>query len=281
MNTRGLPGRAPMGYTPLFADMDGDRYPELLWAGDYFTSRYLRNDGGGGFTDITEQSRTGRLRSRRFKIISDFTDLGSGFKVALKDLEVRGAGNLLGGEQSGDILAVGYDLYVRLLDQEIALLEGNGGGRGLELEVPDVYLELEYSGYIPDDYIPEPVVKMEVYKKISAVTTAAELEQIHGELTDRFGPLPEVVLSLLSIAEIRIACRRLAIASLREQRGVVRVEFARMQQVSVDKVMRLLAESQGSVRLDPQRPNCLLIDTGTIGLREKSEFLSERLGSLV
>ena len=221
------------------------------------------------------------LAMKRLKIISDFTDLGSGFKVALKDLEVRGAGNLLGGEQSGDILAVGYDLYVRLLDQAIALLEGNGGGRGLDLEAPDVYLELEYSGYIPDDYIPEPVVKMEVYKKISAVTTAAELEQIHGELTDRFGPLPEVVLSLLSIAEIRIACRRLAISSLREQRGVVRVEFARMQQVSVDKVMRLLTESQGSVRLDPQRPNCLLIDTGTIGLREKSEFLSERLGSLV
>ena len=221
------------------------------------------------------------LAMKRLKIISDFTDLGSGFKVAMKDLEVRGAGNLLGGEQSGDILAVGYDLYVRLLDQAIAALESNGGRTRIDLDVPDVYLELEYSGYVPDDYIPEPVVKMEVYKKVSAVTSAAELEQIHGELTDRFGPLPEVVLSLLSIAEIRIACRRLAISSLREQRGVVRVEFARMQQVPVDKVMRLLTESQGSVRLDPQRPNCLLIDTGTIGLREKSEFLSDRLGSLL
>ena len=221
------------------------------------------------------------LAMKRLRIISDFTELGAGFKVAMKDLEVRGAGNLLGGEQSGDILAVGYDMYVRLLDQAIAALGADGKGRGVDLEAPDVYLELEYSGYIPNDYISEPVVKMEVYKKIAAVTSPDELERIHGELIDRFGPLPDVVLSLLSIAEIRIACRRLAIASLREQRGVVRLEFARMQQVSVDKVMRLLDESSGSVRLDPARPNCLLIDSGGIGLREKSEFLSEKLGALV
>ena len=221
------------------------------------------------------------LAMKRLRIISDFTELGAGFKVAMKDLEVRGAGNLLGGEQSGDILAVGYDMYVRLLDQAIAALGADGKGGGINLEVPDVYLELEYSGYIPDDYISEPVLKMEVYKKIAAITDAAELERIHGELADRFGPLPDVVLSLLSIAEIRIACRRLAVSSLREQRGVVRLEFARMQQVSVDKVMRLLSESQGSVRLDSARPNCLLIDTGGIGLREKSEFLSEKLGALV
>ena len=221
------------------------------------------------------------LAMKRLRIISDFTDLGAGFKVAMKDLEVRGAGNLLGGEQSGDILAVGYDMYVRLLDQAVAALDAGGKGRGVDLEAPDVYLELEYAGYIPDDYISEPVVKMEVYKKISGVTSSAELEQVHGELTDRFGPLPDVVLSLLSIAEIRIACRRLAVSSLREQRGVVRVEFARMQQVSVDKVMRLLTESNGSARIDPAQPNCLLIDTGGIGLREKSEFLSEKLGALV
>ena len=219
------------------------------------------------------------LAMKRLRIISDFTELGAGFKVAMKDLEVRGAGNLLGGEQSGDILAVGYDMYVRLLDQAIAAMGGNG--RRADLDIPDVYLELEYSGYIPDDYISEPVVKMEVYKKISSVTAAAELERVHGELIDRFGPLPDVVLSLLSIAEIRIACRRLAVASLREQRGVVRVEFARLQQVSVEKVTRLIADSGGSVRLDAARPNCLLIDTGGIGLREKSEFLSEKLGALV
>ena len=220
------------------------------------------------------------LAMKRLRIISDFTELGAGFKVAMKDLEVRGAGNLLGGEQSGDILAVGYDMYVRLLDQAIAAMAG-GNGRRADLDLADVYLELEYSGYIPDDYIAEPVVKMEVYKKISSVTMPAELEQVHGELVDRFGPLPDVVLSLLSIAEIRIACRRLAVSSLRERRGEVRVEFARLQQVSLDKVTRLIADSGGSVRLDGARPNCLLIDTGGIGLREKSEFLSEKLGALV
>jgi transcription-repair coupling factor (superfamily II helicase) len=216
------------------------------------------------------------IAMKRLKIISDFTELGSGFKVAMKDLEVRGAGNLLGPQQSGDILAVGYDMYVRLLDQAIAEL----GDENADPEPPEVFLELEYSGFIPDDYILEPVIKMEVYKRIASVASEQELEHVHAELEDRFGPLPDVVLSLLSVAEVRLTCRRLAISSLRERSGRVQVEFARMQQVSVDKVMRLITESAGAVALDPEQPNRLLIETGGIGLREKSEFISEKLNAL-
>jgi transcription-repair coupling factor (superfamily II helicase) len=216
------------------------------------------------------------LAMKRLRIISDFTELGSGFKIALKDLEIRGAGNLLGREQHGDILAVGLDMYLKLLDEAVGAL-----GEQKREEPPEVYLELEYSGFVPDSYISEPMEKMEMYKKIASISTEGELEAVRRTLEDRFGPMPEEVLSLFALAEIRILCRRLAVASLKEQGGVVRVEFSRVAQVSVDRVLRLMAESGGSVSLDPAAPQCLLIRTGSIGLKDKSEFISERLSRLL
>ena len=215
------------------------------------------------------------LAMKRLKVISDFTDLGSGFKVALKDMEVRGAGNLLGAEQSGEILAVGYDMYVRLLDDAIAAVRGEP-----DAEVPDVYLELEYAGFIPDDYVSEPMEKMEIYKKVAAVGNEDELARLHAEIEDRFGPAPDTVLSMLAIAEIRVACRRLAISSLKERDGVVTIEFARIGRISVERVVRMIGESGGVVMLDKERPNCLLLKTGGIDLRAKSEFISEKLNAL-
>jgi transcription-repair coupling factor (superfamily II helicase) len=216
------------------------------------------------------------LAMKRLQVISDFTELGSGFKIAMKDLEVRGAGNLLGREQSGDIYAVGFDLYLKLLDDAVARLSESG----YEAE-EDTYLELEYAGYIPDSYVSLPTMKMEVYKKIASITSQADLEYLYQELADRFGPLPEEVQSLLALAEIRVICKRLSIASLKERGGAVIAEFSKVAKVSVDRLLRLIKESGGRVKLDPQRPNVLVIKTGSIGLREKSEFIRERLASLL
>jgi transcription-repair coupling factor (superfamily II helicase) len=216
------------------------------------------------------------IAMKRLQIISDHTELGSGFKIALKDLEVRGAGNLLGREQSGDILSVGFDMYLRLLDQAIRRLDQEG-----EPVDEDVYLELEYSGFVPDHYIAEPIEKMEVYKSIAAISTPEELESVAGEVQDRFGPLPDEVHSLLSLAEIRIICRQLKVASLRERKGVLEVEFGRVAQISADRVVALIESSGGTVRLDPKRPQVLLMDTGGVGLKEKSEFIRGRLSTLV
>ncbi len=215
------------------------------------------------------------LAMKRLRIISDFTELGSGFRIALKDLEIRGAGNLLGREQHGDILAVGLDMYLKLLDQAVGEL-----AEQKREEPPEVYLELEYSGFIPDSYIAEAMAKMEMYKKIASIAGEPELEAVERELEDRFGPPPEEVRSLFGIAEIRVLCRRLYISSLKEAKGLARVEFSRVAQVSVDRVLRLISESGGSVALDPQAPHCLLIRTGQVGLKEKSEFISERLSRL-
>ncbi|MDA8424706.1 MAG: transcription-repair coupling factor [Treponema sp.] len=216
------------------------------------------------------------LAMKRLQIISDFTELGSGFKIAMKDLEVRGAGNLLGREQSGDIYAVGFDLYLKLLDDAVQRLSD---ANYVAEEEP--YLELEYAGYIPDDYVSQPTLKMEVYKKIAGILTQADLDTLYQELADRFGPLPDEVQSLLSLAEIRVICRRLSIANLKERGGSVTVEFSKVAKVSVERLVRLIREGGGRIKLDPKRPNVLVIHTGAIGLREKSEFIRERLASLI
>ena len=214
---------------------------------------------------------------KRLQIISDNTELGSGFKIAMKDLEVRGAGNLLGKQQSGEIASVGFDMYLRILDEAVRELEKDER----EEEAPEVYLELEYSGYIPDSYISDQLEKMEVYKGIAAISTDGELNRLSAVLEDRFGPLPDELESLLSLAEIRIICKKLFISSLRERRGIIEITFAKVSIISADKVMRLIQEGQGKVRLDPARPNILKMETGTIGLKEKSVFIRERLTRLL
>ncbi|MDR2109780.1 MAG: transcription-repair coupling factor [Spirochaetaceae bacterium] len=215
------------------------------------------------------------MAMKRLQVISDFTELGSGFKIAMKDMEIRGAGNLLGREQSGDIYSVGFDLYLRLLDDAIRRLEDER----YEGE-SETLLELEYSGFIPDGYIDSAQEKMEVYKKIASVKTKEELERVYAELLDRFGPLPDEAASLLALAEIRIICREISVSSMKERDGLVRVEFGKVSKVKVDRLVRLMKESAGKVKLDPKAPNVLTLQTGVIGLKEKSEFIREKLAAL-
>jgi transcription-repair coupling factor (superfamily II helicase) len=216
------------------------------------------------------------LAIRRLQVISDFTELGSGFKIAMKDMEIRGVGNLLGREQSGDIYSVGFDLYLRLLDEAVQKLTVDN----YEAET-ETLLELEYSGFIPENYIDGQQEKIEMYKKIAAVRKREELDSLHAEFIDRFGPLPDEAASLLALAEIRIICRDLAVFSLKEKKGIVRVEFGKVSKVQVDRLLRLIKESLGRVKLDPKEPNVILLQTGSIRLKEKSEFIREKLAALI
>lgn len=220
-------------------------------------------------------SALSEVAMKRLEAISDFTDLGSGFKIAMKDMEIRGAGNLLGQEQSGDIVSVGFDLYMRLLDEAVHKLEDQDYQGENE-----TLLDLEYTGFIPDSYIDSTQEKMEVYKKIASVHTIGQLEQVYAQCLDRFGPLPDEAASLLSLAEIRIICRNLVVSSLREKAGIVRVEFAKVSKIKIEQLLRLIKESAGKVRLDPKAPNVLLLSVGNIGLKEKSEFIREKLAAL-
>jgi transcription-repair coupling factor (superfamily II helicase) len=193
----------------------------------------------------------------------------------MKDMEIRGAGNLLGRQQSGDIYSVGFDLYVKLLDEAVRRLEDSN----FEVET-EALLELEYSGFIPDSYIDSAQEKMEVYKMIAAIRDNEDLERVYIELLDRFGNLPQEAESLLALAEIRIICRQLAVSSLKERGGLVRIEFAKVARIKVERLIRMMQESGGKVKLDPKKPNVLMLTTGNIGLKEKSEFIREKLSVL-
>ena len=214
---------------------------------------------------------------KRLQVISDFTELGSGFKIAMKDMEIRGAGNLLGKDQSGDVYAVGFDLYMRLLNEAVNRLTAQKDYK----PESEVLMELEYTGYIPDTYVTVPQIKMEIYKKIASITTDAEFESIVNELSDRFGPIPDEVSSLLALAEIRIICGKLSIKSLREKQGEVKVEFGNTSNISIDNFMKLIKDNPGTIHLNPTMPNVLFIKLGKIGLKEKSEFIREKLNKLL
>ncbi len=219
-----------------------------------------------------ENKALSELAMKRLQVISDFTELGSGFKIAMKDMEIRGAGNLLGKDQSGEVYAVGFEMYLNLLNAAIERLL-NSNWR----EEEEVLLELDYSGFIPNSYINDAQIKMEMYKKIAGIKTQNELDFVWNELFDRFGPVPDDVANLLSIAKIRIVCRKLQIRSLKEKGGEVHAEFADIYKVDVNKIMRLIKSSAGRVKLNPQNQGELILLTNSITLKEKADFILQEL----
>ena len=126
-----------------------------------------------------------------------------------------------------------------------------------------------------------PGEKMEVYKRIASVTEEEELHQVYSELEDRFGPLPGELQSLLALAEIRVLCKAMKILSLKERKNRLEIEFGRVSQINVEKLVNMINESGDSMKLHPHKPNILSIETGIIGLKEKSEFIREKLSTLI
>lgn len=223
-----------------------------------------------------ENKSLSEVAMKRLQVVSDFTELGSGFKIAMKDLEIRGAGNLLGRDQSGNVYSVGFDLYLRLLNEAVERLTAQ------KEYVPqsEVLLELEYTGFIPETYITNPQTKMEIYKKIAGIISREELEGVYLELEDRFGPIPEEVLSLLTLAEIRVIAGKLFVTSIKEKAGVARIEFGKVSNIKIDRLMTLIKDTPGVIKLDPKAPNVINIQTGKIGLKEKGDFLCQLLERL-
>jgi transcription-repair coupling factor (superfamily II helicase) len=150
----------------------------------------------------------------RLKTIGEATELGSGFRIAMRDLEIRGAGNLLGTGQSGHVAAVGYDLYCQMVNEAVAGLRGETPPTPLEIK-----LDLPVDAHLPDDYVPREDLRLEAYRRLSDVTADADVDAIRAEWQDRYGPIPEVAETLLSVATLRAECVRLGITDVSVTKG--------------------------------------------------------------
>jgi transcription-repair coupling factor (superfamily II helicase) len=139
-----------------------------------------------------------RDAEERLKVLEHHSDLGAGYRIALKDLEIRGAGNLLGAEQSGHAHAVGFDLYMRWLEETVKALRG----RGEQVPAPpDVVLDA--AAHLPDDYVADDEVKLDIYRRLARAESSGEIDRLGAELRERFGPLPEPAASLLHLSRLR------------------------------------------------------------------------------
>jgi transcription-repair coupling factor (superfamily II helicase) len=142
----------------------------------------------------------------RLRTIGENTELGSGFKIAMRDLEIRGAGNLLGGDQSGHIAAVGYDLYVQMVSEAVAELKGEQ-----PREPAEIKLDLPITANLPPSYVAREDLRIEAYRRLATVTTHEQVDDIEAEWLDRYGPLPDPAQALLRIAHLRAECARLGV----------------------------------------------------------------------
>jgi transcription-repair coupling factor (superfamily II helicase) len=166
-----------------------------------------------------EESRMTEEAHERLAAISRFTALGSGFKVAMRDLEIRGAGNLLGAEQSGHIAAVGFDTYARILAESVAEMKGEPIPEEAEVRV-----DLPVRAFLPVDYVGQESLRLELYRRISLARDDREVEAVRAEAEDRFGPLPSEALTLLDLARLRIAAQARGVAEVSTYRSQIRIK---------------------------------------------------------
>ena len=174
------------------------------------------------------------IAEKRLQAIKEFTELGSGFKIAMRDMEIRGAGNLLGPEQHGHMESVGYDMYCRLLDEAVHELKGEPVGRAES----EISIDINLSAYIDDSYIKVEARKIEMYKKIAAIRNSQDAMDIEEELTDRYGDSPEPVRNLINIALIKAMSADLGFTSVSEKNDAVIFQIGNAKNLNIEAIGR-------------------------------------------
>ncbi|MCR5595248.1 MAG: transcription-repair coupling factor [Lachnospiraceae bacterium] len=180
------------------------------------------------------------VAEKRLEAIREFTDFGSGYRIAMKDLEIRGAGNLLGSRQSGHMQSVGYDMYCKLLAEAVRVRKGEEVAPDFETQI-----DLDIDAYIPDDYIMNEMQKLDIYKRIASISDQSEYKEMQDELIDRFGAVPECADNLLRIALLKAAAKKLGIDEIKGGAGRIRVLMRTDAPIRVENIPVVLAAGKG------------------------------------
>jgi transcription-repair coupling factor (superfamily II helicase) len=177
---------------------------------------------------------------KRLQAIFNASELGAGFQIALSDLEIRGAGNILGGEQSGHMAAVGFDLYSRMLGEAVEEQKAKHEGRAPIVEAPQAVIDLPVDAHLPDGYVPDVAQKLELYRRLAKARTPGDIAAFRQEVTDRFGPMPESVMRLVEVAELRQAAEAAGVGSISREEGWLVIRFGAT--LTRSAAMRLLGD---------------------------------------
>ena len=206
------------------------------------------------------------VAEKRLKAIREFSDLGSGIKIAMRDLEIRGAGNVLGAEQSGHMEAVGYELYCKMLNEAVSFLKGERVLADYETTV-----DLKIDGFIPATYITNEFEKLNMYKKISAITSAEDREDIESELIDRFGEIPEVTENLLKVALLKARAHAVYITEIAGSRSEYKISMYKAAPIDTYKMFEFLKSYNEGNKLDAAKDRPARFGSFGSGRPEKNE----------
>ncbi len=183
------------------------------------------------------------VASRRLRAIMQFTEFGSGFRVAMKDMEIRGAGNLIGTEQSGHMMNIGYELYCKMVDEAVRRLKGE---KVADTE-QEVLIDLHTDAFIPSEYISDESLKLDIYKRISGIANDRDMSDVTDELIDRFGDIPAETINLMKVSKLKFSAGRAGISRISLEGGAVRMEFHPKADLKPENFLRLSSVYKNSI----------------------------------
>jgi transcription-repair coupling factor (superfamily II helicase) len=181
------------------------------------------------------------IARRRLAALKEFSDLGAGFKIAALDLELRGAGNMLGGEQSGHVEAIGFEMYTTMLERTVRELKGE-----VEAHTVNTQLNLALNLRIPTDYITEENQRLRIYKRIAGAETEQQLQDVRAELADRFGEPPGPVRNLVDASALKMLCQRIGVAGIDRKQNAAHIKFAESAEIDPSKLAQYVASNRGT-----------------------------------
>ncbi|MEG6586194.1 transcription-repair coupling factor [Dendrosporobacter sp. 1207_IL3150] len=217
------------------------------------------------------------VAEKRLQAIKEFAELGAGFKIAMRDLEIRGAGNLLGAQQHGHIASVGFEMYCRLLEEAVQELKT---GEKVELPVEPI-LEFNVEAYLSGDYISDAMHKIEIYQRIAAIRKEEHISQLLDELIDRFGDPPQTVLNLLTVARIKNIARRLGIRSIIQQTKGIEFTFGDKPDVNINGIVALKQEFGTSIAMIPGPPEIINLKLNKLSENNLLDIIHKILKTLI